>query len=158
VHEANETVFDNGLENEALNMDVLEIDHTDFDLVYVDPPYISPKGRVTDYHHLYHFLEGLCNYEKWGGLIDHRSKHLRLKRRPNLWGKKRTAEDAFRHLFEKFQDSILVVSYRSPGFPSESTIRNLLGSYKRRVEVHRERCDYALSRTDDNYELLFIGV
>jgi adenine-specific DNA methylase len=155
--EANKLVFNNGYDNKALNSDALEIEPTNCDLVYIDPPYISHNGRGIDYHHLYHFLEGICDYNHWSELIEPKSKHMRLKRRQNLFGKKGTIENAFLSLFEKFQDNILVVSYRSPSFPSELKIKELLETYKRKVEIQRISLNYVLSNFDNNYEVLLIG-
>lgn len=64
AEEANNAVFDNGLSNRALWTDAADVEG-DFDLVYLDPPYISAKGVPVDYHQFYHFLEGLVRYDQW---------------------------------------------------------------------------------------------
>jgi len=56
VAEANSAVFDNGLQNRALNLDAIQVPG-EFDLVYVDTPYISSRGVALDYLSFYHFLE-----------------------------------------------------------------------------------------------------
>jgi len=155
--EANTRVFSNGLENRAWNFDALSTPETNFDLTYVDSPYVSPTGKALDYYHLYHFLEGLSSYDHWSEEIDYTSKHLRLKPRPNAWGKKDTVEKAFDDLFKRFQDSILIVSYRSPGFPSRSTFKNLLEQYKKNVTIRMKRCNYVLSKMKSNFEVLLIA-
>ena len=48
IKEANLAVFDNGQSNKALNMDATEVPD-DYDLVYIDTPYISRQGMVVDY-------------------------------------------------------------------------------------------------------------
>jgi len=155
--EASTRVFSNGSENRAWNFDALSTPENNFDLVYVDPPYVSPNGRALDYHHIYHFLEGLCDYDHWPEGIDYTSEHLRLKPKPNPWGKKLSAERAFDDLFKRFQDSILIVSYRSPGYPSRSTLKNLLEQYKRNVTIRMKRCNYVLSKMKNNFEVLLIA-
>ena len=65
VAEANQAVFDNGQANRALNLDAVDVPG-DYDLVYLDPPYISGSGTAVDYLDFYHFLEGLLIYDDWG--------------------------------------------------------------------------------------------
>lgn len=157
VKEANSCIFSNGFEARAWNMDVLDIENDDFDLVYFDPPYVSPSGQGMDYYHFYHFLEGLCDYDNWGDKIDYESKHLRLKAKPNVWTRKGTIVEAFEQLFKKFQDCIIVVSYRSPSFPSRRLLKTMLGQYKKEVAVHSKPRKYALSKGRQNHEILLIG-
>lgn len=157
ANEANACVFSNGFENRAMNMDILGIDETEFDLAYFDPPYISPEGRSVDYYQFYHFLEGLCDYNDWWRNIDYNSKHLRLKSKINLWPKQKTTITSFEKLFRKFQDSIIVVSYRSPGYPSRSILKTLLEQYKNNVSTYSRDCKYALSKRT-NHEILLVGI
>ena len=155
--EANSAVFDNGKSNDALNRDVFDIEG-DFDLVYLDPPYISAKGVGVDYRDFYHFLEGLADYEAWRKQIDMTSKHRRLRRKPNAWTDKRKIYGAFERVFDKYADSILVVSYRSDGIPSKSELITLLKQVKTNVRVERrQNYQYALSKNRQSSEVLLIG-
>jgi len=157
VAEANGAVFDNGQQNRALNSDATE-SPGDYDLVYVDPPYISDAGVGVDYYSFYHFLEGLTMYDEWGNHIDLRSKHRRLKPRPSDWTDKRRILQAFDRLFDRYQNNILVVSYRSDGIPSETELVSLLKKYKRQVRVeHFGRYKYVLSTNPKSKEILLIG-
>ena len=64
----------------------------------------------------------------------------------------------FDKLFNKFQDSILVVSYRSDGIPSESELKELICQYKTNVKIKKYgNYKYALSKNKKSEELLFIG-
>jgi len=156
VAEANQAVFSNGKESKALNSDAFDV-RGEFDLVYIDTPYISRKGVGVDYLGFYHFLEGLANYENWPQMIDHSTKHKRLKRIPSPWSDKNEILPAFDRLFRKFKDSILVVSYRADGIPSIEEISSLLKKYKSSVEQMRcENYKYVLS-TNDSQEVLLIG-
>ncbi len=158
VEQANRAVFDNGRPNRALNYDAAEVPGQ-YDLVYIDPPYISGRGTAVDYLGFYHFLEGLTMYEEWDRHIDYNSKHRRLHRRPNPWTDKKQIEAAFARLFRRYQDSIIVVSYRSDGIPPVPALVSLLGRYKRRVEVsHYGRYQYALSTNARSKEMLLVGV
>ena len=157
VDEANYAVFDNGKKNSVINLDALEVPE-EYDLVYIDTPYISKRGVDVDYLSFYHFLEGLTIYDDWSEEIDYKSKHLRLKKRPNDWTNKRRIHIAFDRLFQKFQKSILVVSYRSDGIPTELELESLLKKYKHNVRVeHFGNYKYVLSTNSGSKEILLIG-
>ncbi|MBN2137063.1 MAG: DNA adenine methylase [Sedimentisphaerales bacterium] len=156
VDEANRAVFCNERQNNALNLDVFDVQDT-FDLVYIDTPYISNNGTGVDYLDFYHFLEGLVNYSKWPDMIDYNSKHKRLKRSSCIWTDKKKIFAAFDRLFCKFKDSIIVVSYRSDGIPSICELIRLLKRYKPSVEdITRKNYKYVLS-TNHSDEVLLIG-
>src|SRR3990172_10865723 len=154
VDEANQAVFSNGQQNKAINLDVFDIEG-EFDLVYIDTPYISKKGVGVDYFGFYHFMDGLVNYSKWSEMIDYRTKHRRLKGNGSVWIDKKQIHLAFDRLFEKFKDSILVVSYRSDGIPSIEEIKNLMMKNNLRVEeLRRTNYKYVLSNNHSEEVLL----
>ena len=156
VDEINNLVFDNGQENRALNEDVDNIEG-DFDLVYIDPPYISRRGTGVDYHHFYHFLEGLAQYDRWPDMVDYTSKHRRLRPVYNPWTDKGAVHNAFRRLFNQFRDAILVVSYRSDGIPSIRALERMMREVKSRVTVYTlSEYQYVLSR-QKTAEVLLVG-
>lgn len=156
VDEANNAVFSNGQNNKALNLDVFDIEG-EFDLVYIDTPYISKKGVGVDYLSFYHFLEGLVNYNKWANMIDYRTKNRKLKSKPSVWIDRNKIYSAFDRLFKKFQDSILVVSYRSDGIPSIDELVGMLRKYKQTIhQIKRKKYKYALS-TNELEEVILIG-
>lgn len=155
--EVNRAVFDNGQTNRALNYEAVDVPG-EYDLVYIDTPYISKQGTPVDYLAFYHFLEGLTMYDEWGKRIDLRSKHRRLKPQPSEWTDKRRIRAAFDRLFRRYRESILVVSYRSDGIPSESELGSLLKRYKRHVQVeHFGPYKYVLSTNARSKEILLIG-
>ena len=155
--EANQAVFSSGKTCLAENADVHCIEGK-YDLVYFDPPYISDKGVGVDFRDFYHFLEGLANYERWSEMIDMKSKHRRLIRVPNDWIDKDQIYGAFEKVFERHAESILVVSYRSDGIPSESELIRLLARFKSDVRIERIRnYQYALSKNKTSNEILLIG-
>lgn len=157
VGEANNAVFDNGKKNRSLHLDAIDVPG-DYDLVYLDTPYISKRGVAVDYHWFYHFLEGLTIYDEWDRHIDRASKHLRLVSQPSEWTDRRRIHGAFDRLFQKYQRSIIVVSYRSDGIPSESELISLLRRYKRNVAVeHFGNYKYVLSTNSESKEILLIG-
>lgn len=157
VEEANQAVFDNGRVNLAFNLDASAVP-LDFDLVYIDTPYMPAGGVGVDYFEFYHFLEALTVYEEWDKLIDRRSKHLRLLPRPSEWADKNRIHGAFDRLFARYQNSILVVSYRSDGIPSQVELVDLLRKYKRTVRVEDfGQYKYALSTNGNSGEILLIA-
>ena len=156
VTEANQAVFSNCLQNKAINLDVFDIEG-DFDLVYIDTPYISKKGVGVDYFGFYHFLEGLVGYSEWGKMIDYRTKHKKLRGDKDPWIDKNRIYSAFERLIKKFADSVLVISYRSDGIPSVRELINLLKKYKSDVEeLTRKNYKYVLSNSDSEDVLLIV--
>lgn len=156
AEEANRAVFDNGQTNLALNCDAVDVPG-EYDLVYIDTPYISKHGVAVDYREFYHFLEGLTMYDEWNQHIDRKSKHRRLKLQPSEWTDKTRIHAAFDRLFRRYEESILVVSYRSDGIPSEPELVSLLRRYKRNVRVEHFGYKYVLSTNSESKELLLIG-
>jgi len=156
IREINYLVYDNGKENRAYNLDVFEI-KGDFDLVYIDPPYTSSKGVSVDYKNFYHFLEGLVNYDGWGSMIDRRTINKRFYGDNNPWNNKRTIRKKFKDLFEKFRNSILVISYRFDGIPTIEQIQSDLKLFKKHISVHKfDNYKYVLSNSTTS-EVLIIG-
>ncbi|MEW6619274.1 MAG: DNA adenine methylase [bacterium] len=156
IGEVNQAVFSNGLQNKAVNLDVFDVEGN-FDLVYIDTPYISKKGVGVDYFSFYHFLEGLVRYSEWEKMINYRTKHKKLRSDKNPWIDKNQICSAFERLIKKFADSILVISYRSDGIPTISELVNLLKKYKSDVEeLTRKNYKYVLSNNDSE-EVLLIG-
>ncbi len=156
VHEANNAVFNNGVECHSVNTDALNVD-SKFDLVYIDTPYINDKGIGVDYADFYHFLNGLVYYDNWANLIDFESKHHRLKRQYNIWSDKDNIINGFVQLIEHFENSILVFSYRSNGIPSIENIVDILIKHNRHNELRYSRdIKYALSDTKSK-EVLIIS-
>lgn len=156
IQEANSAIFSNNMDNQAINCDVFDI-KGNFDLVYIDTPYISKKGVGVDYHNFYHFLEGLVDYSKWEQNIDYKTKNKRLKSKPSPWSDKKLIHFAFDKLFNKYKNSILVVSYRSDGIPSIDELFNLIKKYKTEIEVLlRTNYKYVLSNNHSD-EVLIIA-
>lgn len=157
VAQVNGAVFDGGVPCRVTGYDAQDVPGA-FDLVYIDPPYVSGRGVGVDYLGFYHFLEGLADYRAWPDRVDYTSKHRRLMPQPNPWCSPKTNASAFARLFERFADSILVVSYRSDGCPNLEALVGLMKRFKPRVEVVQARAyQYALSKNRRSAEVLLIG-
>lgn len=162
--EINKLVFDSGKNCFAQNKSVFDIQGS-YDLVYLDPPYINKKNsnETADYLRCYHFLEGLANYHDWLNLIDHNTINLRFKTNDllhpfhidNIY-------NTYDLLFKKFENSIIVLSYKNGGIPSINFLVSLLKKYKTKVFTHSIQYSYALNRQNGdagkNREVLIIGI
>jgi len=155
--QANAAVIESRRPCRAVCGDILEV-KPGFDLVYVDTPYLNRRGVGVDYRDFYHFLEGLVRYDDWPAMVDMSSKHRRLRREPDPWSSPGLCHEMFCALFERFRDSILVVSYRSDGIPSIDELAGMLRAVKRNVRVvEKGLYQYALSTRRDTREVLLIG-
>jgi len=133
----NNAVFDNKRQNYAYNEDIFDLDIPPPDLVYIDPPYVTPHSD-NDYLRRYHFLEGLSSY--WQGKRIYILKHTKtkkLKKYPTPFDSKATVYDAFETLFSKFSKSKLVVSYSSNSLPTKSEMHKILKNQKRTVNIKK---------------------
>ncbi len=156
IKEANIAVFFNDNQNISTNKDIFEIENN-FDLIYIDTPYVSEKGIGLDYLDFYHFLEGIMNYDNWNNLIDYNSKHKRLILNGSNWTNSKKIEQSFEKLIKQFKDSILVISYRSDGIPSIERIKEILQENGKQVEIHESsEMKYVLSKKQST-EVIIIG-
>jgi DNA adenine methylase len=131
--EWNEAVFDNGAECFAENKDVFDLEDKGYDLVYIDPPYVSPHSD-NDYTRRYHFVEGYMTYWKGVNIQEH-TKTKKIESNPSRFSSKTTVYKAFDDLFAKFPDSTLLVSYSSNSIPNKTEMMDLLKTHKKSVEL-----------------------
>lgn len=135
VGEFNQAVYNNGYQCTAYNEDIFKLQIPAPDLVYFDPPYVTPHSD-NDYLRRYHFVEGLCSYwERPGSEILHHTKTKKLKKYPTPFASKSTIYDAFEQLFEKFAQSKLIISYSSNCLPRKDQLIAMLKNQRRAVTV-----------------------
>jgi len=157
AEEANDAVLKSGGTCRAICADVLDVE-SDFDLVYLDPPYMNFRGVGVPYRDFYHFLEGLVRYDEWPDLLDAKSRHRAMVRDRDPWSDASSVRDAFLSLFRKHGRSIIAVSYRSDGVPSVDELAHMLRGVKRRVRVvELGAYRYVLSDNRATREMLLIG-
>lgn len=155
--EANAAVVPGNVPCHAICSDAMKLEPT-FDLVYIDPPYISGRKSAVDYHGYYHFLEGLVRYGKWSDLIDWDTKNLRMKRSRQPWTDPARSRSAFQRFFRHYADANIAVSYRSDGIPGIEELAADLRQVKTKVVVHSlAPRQYALSNNKANKEMLLVG-
>lgn len=159
VEEYNAAVFDNNKNNKSFNENALEL-AVEADLVYMDPPYYSPLSD-NEYVRRYHFVEGLVR--DWEGVeMQWETKTKKFKNYPTPFSKKNETYEAFEYLFEKYKDSIIVVSYSSNALPTKEEMVQMMKEHKENVEVIEIDYRYSFgnqSKESKNkvQEYLFVG-
>lgn len=160
----NNAVFSNVLRNKAYCLDVFDIPNKAIDLVYIDTPYVSHHSDC-DYTRRYHFVEGLCSYWRDAEIQEHTTTK-KIKSYPTDFKAAKTAEDAFKKLFEYFRDSKIVVSYGSNGIPNKKRMVEILKEYKKKVYVEEISHTYYFgnqghkkgNKNNSVKEYLFVGI
>lgn len=149
--EVNKAVFNNNKKHNIYNLDALEVD-PGYDLVYIDPPYYSAKkSGLNNYMRYYHFLEGLCDYENWKSKIDFNLKPNPITIDEHNFTKKSIEED-LKNLFETHSESIIALSYKSPGYPSIKELKKELGDTHKNIIVHSKKHKYSLNKNNGKYD------
>ncbi len=162
VEAVNKAVFDNGQINRSKQGDAMDLRVEQADLVYIDPPYYSPLSD-NEYVRRYHFVEGLAR--DWEGVeIQQHTQTKKFKSYPTPFATRKGASDAFDHLFKKFTDSILIVSYSSNSLPTQDEMVAIMAKHKQHVEVIPVDYKYSFGNQGDAkthrnsvQEYLFVG-
>ena len=127
------------------------------DMVYLDPPYLNSKSVGLKYSDFYHFLDGLCDYEKFA-LRDTSVAHMPIVSDRSAWTTRAGATDEISRIVEYWKHSILAVSYRNDGVPTESEMLELLSVRGRKVDLHAEvSYKYALSHSGTTKEQVILS-
>lgn len=129
----------------------------DYDVVYMDPPYINSKSVPVNYPGFYHFLEGLCRYELFER-GDENYPHKPIVNHVSPWCKRNTALQHLEDICRHFASSTLIMSYRSDGVPTPDDLTEVMRSCGRRTEVHTAgEYQYALSKKLGSEELFILS-
>jgi DNA adenine methylase len=140
VRAFNAAVFDNGCSNRAYHEDVFALD-VHADLVYIDPPYVTPHSD-NDYVRRYHFVEGLVR--QWEGLdIQEHTRTKKFRSYETPFASQDSIHEAFDRLFDKFRESILVVSYSSNSLPDKADLVSKLKKRKKYVHAYQVPLTYS---------------
>ncbi len=162
VMEANSHIFDNGRDNESKNKNAIDFSvgqDLDYDLVYIDPPYVPIKNpnQVCNYSDSYHFLEGIVNYYSWKDNLCCDKKHKPYLKNNYDWSYECGNIKKFEKIFEIFQDSIYVVSYKEPGLPSIESLVDLILQFKKaEPQIVKIPHTYALNKNNGHYKEVLI--
>ena len=170
--EARKYVFSNKIQNHAFNLDALDVQVSDADLVYIDPPYfaVDRERARSNYRLLYHFVEGLAQYNKWPSLIDGKHSLKLLKPYPFSTDALFTCPrsqvkaqllDWLQRIVNSWPNAQIVISYKHPGLPGLGSLKRLLLKTGREVSVRKMAYRYALSHKNgvpnENIEVLLVG-
>lgn len=143
---------------------------THIDLLYLDPPFISNKKRQSvrfaNYLKNYHVVESMANYyiSNSDNIVDRMSptKYI-VKDYPaiiemNKWIDRYTWVKSFESVIEKFQDSIIILSYRDDSYITKEIILKILNCYKKDVEmINRPHLYNTPNKISKFNDLLFIA-
>ena len=155
--EASRAVFAGERPCRARRGDVMELEG-EFDLVYLDPPYVPSRTEGPDYLAYYHFLEGLCDPAGWPARVDRSTRNRRMSAEPSPWSRRARIRELLRSVYRRFPGAILALSYRSDGVPSPDELLADLRAVRGEVAVHDAGTyRYALSTNKRSRELLFVA-
>lgn len=163
VGEANQAVFDNSQKNYATKINALHYESGKYDLVYFDPPYFFNNQSDANYLMLYHFLDGIAQYKKWGELINFDSPIRCLKTSEMTWPHKSSEklEEIYSDLISKFSNSTIVISHKAGSLVSVSKLKKILLNHGKSCSIYKKEYSYALNhqngKSHENVECLIIG-
>ena len=149
--EANEAIFSNGKKHKAYNKDVLKL-KGGYDLVYLDPPYytVTNASIDIDYYKYYHFLEGISDYDSWADKINYDYMSRPILRNDSSF-KRNTFEDDLRTLLDIHNESIIVLSYKRPGFPDIKALRSIINETHNKPSLRSIEHKYSLNENNGHY-------
>lgn len=157
IHQA---VFTSNKVCRSVKQDAFAHTSANYDLVYLDPPYI-PKANDNCYMKRYHFLEGISCYWEGQELLEN-SKVKKIKKPYTPFSYKGTALQTFDQLFHQFRKSTMVLSYSSNSFPDIDILVQIMKRYKKSVRVLEKDHRYHIGNhqnalINDAKEFLIIG-
>jgi len=157
--ELDSCIWNSGKKHKILEAgDVCELKNG-YDLVYLDPPYLSATSKSDNYLHKYHFLEGLVLYEEWLQHIDFSSKCLSFKHNDNIkkWHDKNKFQLLLYELINYHKNSVVVLSYVNGSYPSIDSILKYFKQTFSQTKFFTKEIPKALSKIKRE-EVLLIGL
>jgi adenine-specific DNA-methyltransferase len=142
----------------GINTAMVEQIDSNYDLLYLDPPYVNAKGSGVDYSDFYGFLEGLCEYSLFDR-GDASYPHKPISKQHSSWTRPESALYELTRIRSHFSSSIIVMSYRTDGLPALSQIVEVLGDEGRSVSISTAGgYKYALSQTKESDEVVIVSL
>jgi len=150
--------WDNGSTQKVLKSKPVEKIKKGYDLVYLDPPYVSKTKSSDGYLKKYHFLEGLTDYYNWEDKLNPDMKIKMLLEHPfsSEWENKNTFSTLLFNLVDKHKESIVVLSYVNNAVPSVKEISDFFEENFSKVTINTYSLNHALAK-DRRNEILIIG-
>lgn len=132
---------------------------TKYDLVYIDPPYITDRVNADGYWRKYHFLEGIVSYKTWESNIDYSTKIKMLKNNNIIkkWESKNEFKKKLFDLVEYHKNSIVVLSYMTNAIPSIRELEEFFLLHFKEVITNVFPLSHALAKSKRT-EILMIGI
>lgn len=129
-----------------------------YDLVYLDPPYVTDKKISDTYLKRYHFLEGISNLDDWTNNIDLQTKikFYNSNEVNKSWEDKNEFTARLFKLIKKHKNSIVVLSYMSNAIPSVKELSDFFNENFSKVTICRQQLNHALVK-NKRTEILIIG-
>jgi len=158
LFELNTLIWDNGKKQKILTAQNIEKINKTFDLVYLDPPYVTDKNKSDTYLKRYHFLEGLSNYDNWIYNIDYKTK-IKFYNSNSInksWEDKNIFKEKLFNLIKKHKNSIVVLSYMTNALPSIKELSKFFEENFSKVTISRQNISHALVKKERT-EILIIG-
>lgn len=140
----------------AMTGDPREVPAGSFDLLYLDPPYLSGQRVPTPYNDYYSFLDYLCEPATRASIDRSRPHRPALCERSD-WEHPRTLTGAMAELVDRHPRAAVMISYRGDGFPEPAAIADLLRERRGSVRVYEAPVRYVLSRGSGTSECLIVG-
>jgi adenine-specific DNA methylase len=157
--ESSSKVFSTKHKNKAFCKDIMSLRKQRYDFVYLDPPYQRPTdSHAKNYFSLYHFLEGLADYDNWSSRINQTILHKPLKQGVSKFDDLSSLE-RIKLIVEKYGDCNIAISYGDPGIPTVDELKELLSSNNRKVVVHNTEYSYKLNKKNGSqmHEVLIVS-
>lgn len=151
-------LWNNGKSTRVLKPKPVEKIKQSFDLVYLDPPYVSGTKSGDGYLKKYHFLEGLANYDEWESSLDHDSR-VKMPNKHHFipeWEHKHTFKNMLFTLIDQHKNSIVVLSYANHAVPTVKELSDFFESRFSKVTINTYNLSHALAKSKRN-EILIIG-
>lgn len=147
--EANNYIINNKQNNFSYNSSALKCS-VKADLIYIDPPYVSEKGSHVNYHSRYHFLEALINYDTFIDKINYDKLNHEVQINKSLeFESKLTITKDIKKLIKKYNNKIIVFSYRNKGIPSIKELKTIFLDNNMDCKIHLIKThSYALNSTN----------
>lgn len=128
------------------------------DLVYLDPPYLNPRGVPVDYVQYYHLLDGLVDYSLFGQ-GNSAYAHKPIRKNESNWTSRQGALQEIENVMRRWPKAILAVSYRGDGVPSTDELKFVLTKGGYNIQEHAAiNYKYALSHKMDATEDLLVAL
>lgn len=128
------------------------------DLVYLDPPYMSPDRYSESYLDRYHFIEGMLDYGNWPNRVlrDRRKISIDACEEAQQWSDKEFLTDLMLGTVAAYSNSIVMLSYAENSIPSKKLIHEYFKDIFSTVTLYRRERTIAMSARPLT-ELVFVG-